>query len=160
MRWLVLAIALCGAACFRYDPPAYDEYAFRCDDAHPCAAGQTCLGNLCQYVGASRDGVLCGSVQCPPDQQCCFDSITAFCLPALERCEGGYGSESSLCDGAEDCPMGTACCDTSSGTAACTPMICEDRVCIDSTDCGGYHYCCPNTYSASSPLKRCSSDPC
>ena len=159
MRWLVLAIALVGAGCFNYEPPEYDLYAFKCDDAHACPDGQMCLGNLCQYVGPDRDGVRCGTVQCPKEQQCCFDSITTFCLATHERCDGGYGSESALCDNAEDCPMGTACCYTA-GTNACTPNICEDRVCLDESDCGGAHYCCPNDFYPDSPFKRCSTDPC
>jgi hypothetical protein len=158
VRLLVLAIALTG--CWGYDPPSYDGYLFSCDDAHRCPSPQTCVGGLCRYAGPSRDGVKCGTEVCTDSEQCCFDGLTAFCIANFETCSGGFGSEAALCDGPEDCAQSTACC-ASGSILVCTPSLCDDRVCIDASDCdGSYHYCCPNSFNTMSPFYRCASDPC
>jgi len=149
---VVIAIVV---GCWTYDPPQYDDVLFWCDDMHACPSPQMCVGGICQYVGSMRNGVECGSGPCV-DTQCCFaevrsdggvDGGTAYCLDPRMRCSGEAGARTlgAMCDGVEDCPEGTQCCDNGAFYgASCSLGTCEDQFCVDGSDCtGNYRYCCP-----------------
>jgi hypothetical protein len=155
---MVFALVLL-AACWSYDDPNYNFYEFRCDDTHGCPKGQSCKSGLCQFQASTYDGVICGASHCEDGDQCCFADGMTRCLAATESCSG-TDSIAARCDGLEDCPQGTTCCAGVIQAAACRQGdTCSDRLCLDSTDCGG-NYCCPDTFNTSSPFKLCSSDPC
>ena len=138
------------AACYTYEPIDYTQYTFRCDTNVDCPSPQQCIGGICQYTTATRDGVQCGSTVCNADQQCCWDGVMAFCTAPTEDCRIG-----AVCDGVEDCPSGTMCCPGSYGPARCIPGSCDDRMCVTADDCGASHNCCPYVGDPRSPLHEC-----
>lgn len=146
------------AAC--YDAPDYRTSSFKCDASHGCPTDQTCLAGVCAYVASTYDGVQCGDGPCGVGAQaakpeCCYDGTTSYCLATTDTCTGMVRSLAALCDGASDCPAGTACCPGSFGVAMCTPDPCDDRICQTSDDCGSYHYCCPDIKLPGAPFERC-----
>jgi hypothetical protein len=163
MRALVLAGLV--AACSYYDRPSYETALFTCDASHGCPSGETCLGGLCQYVGANRNGVACGSAtaptSCTPDQLCCYDLNTppSYCELASMACSDG-----TLCDEQADCADGTVCCQQGS-IAMCTPGPCTGtQLCprpssmMDLVNCpGDKRFCCPSFDYPNTPWGECSS---
>jgi len=162
MRALVLAVlaAACG-----YDRPSYESAIFACDASHGCPSGETCLGGLCQYAAATRNGVQCGKATqpttCAPDQQCCFDVITppSYCEAASTTC-----SEGATCDEQADCADGTVCC-SQQAVAMCLPGPCMgSQLCpipdtqMDLVNCpGDKRFCCPSFNYPDTPWGECSS---
>jgi hypothetical protein len=119
--------------------PSYDGTAFRCDAAHGCPTGQSCLAGRCRR--AMPVAIACGSATCMPDEQCCVDVVNPpRCLPATETCPG----DAALCDTRDDCAPVERCCNTDDG-AACALACDSDHVaCIVDADCpGDAPHCCP-----------------
>lgn len=150
VRCAVIAILLAGlAAC--YEAPDYGATTFRCDTAHGCPEGQTCLDGLCRGGGGTRhDGVACGAQTCPSGQQCCVDFISApHCIAAGAQC-AGFGA---TCDGLEDCDTGT-CCEVGA-RADCTPGACNDPVCLQPADCPAAQPMCCLGLTPGEPWGHC-----
>ncbi len=162
MRALVLAVLV--AAC-SYDRPSYATATFRCDASHGCPSGETCLGGLCQYTAATRNGVQCGSAgvtTCTPDQLCCYDATAppSYCELASMPC-----SEGTTCDQQADCADGTVCCRQDGvGVAVCMPAPCTGtQLCpqpdkqMDLVNCpGDQRFCCPSFDYPDTPWGECS----
>src|SRR5262249_7774388 len=137
VRWLVIVVM---AAC-QYDDPDYGDARFKCDTAHRCPDGQSCVMGTCSGGGAGTpDGGECGSGgTCDVGMQGCHNSVARndSCQPGGAAC----GGTRAICDGLEDCPSDMACC---GGNPVCGPTTCTTRVCTDVSDCPPGMLCCPD----------------
>jgi hypothetical protein len=151
MRLVVLAALV--AAC--YGDPSYDGTSFKCDDAHGCPAGQTCVGGTCTGGGSAMgDGIKCASAgTCAAGSACCNDVVNGpRCIAPGNPCSG----EIATCDGVADCSSSQRCC--TSQSPACGAASCSDVVCTTGADCpASQPSCC---FITGLPWGRCSVTPC
>jgi len=115
------------------------------------------------YQPRIPDGVVCDSQVCLGNDVCCInppkdvECVYASSMPvpvnwfgACFQPEGGTCLQFLACDGPEDCPSGTNCCQDSNGSTGCevpTPPMpyawasaCfgwQSLVCHTDSDCGG-----------------------
>lgn len=128
--WRV-AIWLVGLGLFAGCAPDYADTAFLCTVDGDCPADQGCAGGRCKLGGAIGDGVRCGAITCTSAEQCCVDGINA---PRCVRGGGTCPGRGAMCDGVEDCPTGTSCCQGNLEIITCGPR-CDSTVCHDDADC-------------------------
>jgi hypothetical protein len=154
VRFAVIAMLVAGAAgaAACYEAPDYGATMFRCDAAHACPEGQTCIDGLCRGGGGSGQGsgVACGAQMCASGQQCCIDFISApRCLAAGVSCPG----LAATCDGLEDCAAG-ACCFIGA-RADCTTASCNDPICLQPADCPAAQPMCCLGFTTGEPWGHC-----
>ncbi len=156
MRHVALALSLALAAC--YSDPSYQGTSFKCDDAHGCPPGQTCVAGTCTGGGSNGsalgDGIKCASAgTCAAGSACCNDAITGpRCIAVGGTCNG----EAATCDGTADCPSGERCCTTQA--PACGAASCADVVCTTGSDCPTTRpFCC---FITTFPWGTCNVTPC
>ena len=157
VRHLLTAMCLFAIGC--YETPDYAATSFKCDTAHACPDGQTCVNGACSG-GGSAVGVACGSIICAANQQCCLNFLDVpSCVALVASCDG----LSATCDGIEDCG-GNACCAGIDLAIACrsTPQCLiqdTDQICRDASDCTdpAAKQCCFGSGLPGEPWGRCGS---
>src|SRR5262245_4152299 len=160
-----------------YADPDWAGTSFKCDDAHGCPPGQTCILGLCTRSessgsgsgsgdggstgggpdgggsGSVADGVVCGDVVCTSAQKCCMDVILRpRCLRLDDPCSGSFAT----CDGREDCEGAPCCMTSTSGVqVVCGSPGCHAS-CRDADDCTDplKPMCCP-TMIGTAPWGHC-----
>jgi hypothetical protein len=133
--------------------PNLDGTAFKCDAAHGCPSGQTCISDRCRRV-APVD-IACGDETCGPAEQCCADFINgARCIGAAEVCD----SETAICDGKNDCASNERCCQGDDATVCALACESEEVACTTDEDCpSDAIFCCAQ---ALIPWGKCSTFDC
>jgi hypothetical protein len=87
-----------------------------CVTSSECQSNWMCSGGTCQPpVGSCGNAVECGT----GSLVCCFDPSSAFSSCNFPPCSS-YGEE-QLCSGSAECPAGSTCELSGSGTSICSP---------------------------------------